>query len=209
LDWQRVNSWTSTLYTILYALEQAKNDGFSKKDELTATVHSCATWVYPVCSFSSPLLDEDFGNSVITFRRDPTAHFNSNAQNIVKMLLQDLVVIFDEMMTEALSELSVGAGDFPQSKVEKLYTFVEPEYEWSRDACLEMIAVRNVLCHSGGRWNDRSIKIVDGFVNPPPNPGDQLQIGTPMLFRYRKAVRTFLNEVKKAFPSEVRVSSAR
>lgn len=201
MDWEPINSWTSTLYTIIYALEVARADGFSKKEELHSAILSGANWVEPVCTFASPLMAEKFGNSKVKFRRDPSLHFKANAQNAVKMLLQDLVVIFDEMMTQALVELSFTAGDHPQSKVEKLYTVVDQEFEWSRDACLEMIAVRNVLCHAGGKWNERSIAIIKGFVVPPPRPGERLQIGTPMLFRYRKAVRTFLNEVKKSVPT--------
>ncbi|WP_232400258.1 hypothetical protein [Pseudophaeobacter flagellatus] len=199
MNWERVNSWTSTLYTVLYALDVAKNNGFSNRENLGETIISCGNWFEPKCSFSSPLLDEDFGRAKVTFRRDPAKNFEPIAQNVVKMLLQDLVVIFDEMMSEALLELSTKAGEYPQSKVEKLYTYVDDRFEWSRDACLEMIAVRNVLCHAGGQWNERSINIVKDFVSPPPEFGDRLIIGTPMLFRYRKAMRTFLNEVKKSF----------
>lgn len=69
-----------------------------------------------------------------------------------------------------------------------------PCVEWAKQGCLELIAARNVLTHARGRWNKKSIAIVS-FVNPAPNVGDELIIGFPMLFRYRKAMRTFLNEV--------------
>lgn len=64
-----------------------------------SAILSGANWVEPVCTFASPLMAEKFGNSKVKFRRDPSFHFKENAQNAVKMLLQDLVVIFDEMMT--------------------------------------------------------------------------------------------------------------
>ena len=60
---------------------------------------------------------------------------------------------------------------------------------------MELIAARNVLTHAAGVWNAKSVAIVRPFVVPVPNVGDKLTIGIPMLFRYRKAIRTFLNEV--------------
>ena len=38
----------------------------------------------------------------------------------------------------------------------------------------------------------KSIKIVRPFIKPCPTDGERLMIGFPMLFRYRKAMRTFL-----------------
>lgn len=199
MDWERVNSWTSTLYSILYAMEIAHRDGFSEKDRISEIVISAADWIMPVLSINSPMLVNNFGKSKVNFRRDPGKNFQNNIKNIVRMLIQDLVVIFDEMMTEALDKLSLKSGHYPQSKVEKLYTIIDKKYEWSKNGCLELIAVRNALCHSGGRWNAKSIAIISGFVQPIPSIDEKILIGTPMLFRYRKAIRTFLNEVAKAF----------
>ena len=112
------------------------------------------------------------------------------------MLIQDLVVILDGMMDDALLAKGERAGVFPQSKIEKLSKRLQPQHDWARQGCLELVAVRNVLTHAGGRWNDKSIAIVDSFVSPTPKVGDRLTIGFTMLFRFRKAMRTFLNEVK-------------
>jgi hypothetical protein len=38
--------------------------------------------------------------------------------------------------------------------------------------------------------------LVQSFIQPPPAVGEPLVIGFPTLFRYRKAMRTFLNKVK-------------
>lgn len=138
------------------------------------------------------------GRKKVTYRRDPNKHFESIVRQIIQMLTQDLVVILDGMMDDILFARGEIAGQFPQSKVEKLATHLNPKYEWSKQGCLELIAVRNVMCHAGGRWNEKSIRIVSGFVNPNPKVGDQLQLGFMPLFQFRKAMRTFLNEVKEA-----------
>jgi hypothetical protein len=84
---------------------------------------------------------------------------------------------------------------FPQSKIEQLKPYLASEFEWAAQGCLELVACRNVLTHSSGYWNAKTIAIVRHFVVPIPKEGDKLIVGMPMLFRYRKAIRTFLNEV--------------
>ena len=53
-----------------------------------------------------------------------------------------------------------------------------------------------VLTHANAQRNDQSIGIIRPFVRPLPVAGDKLIVGVPMLFRYRKAMRTFLNETQ-------------
>jgi hypothetical protein len=111
------------------------------------------------------------------------------------MLIQDLVVILDEMMDEALAQRGEYAGSYPQSKIEKLKKALPPDFHWAAQGCLELVAARNVLTHSKGMWNEKSIAVVEAFVEPKPKVGDKLSIGITMLFRYRKAMRTLLNQV--------------
>ena len=81
-------------------------------------------------------------------------------------------------------------------KWRNLGSHLDARSEWAKHGCLELIVARNVLTHSGGKgWNTKSIKIVRPFIKPCPADGERLMIGFPMLFRYRKAMRTFLNEV--------------
>ena len=136
------------------------------------------------------------GQNKVTYRRDPNKHFESIAGQVIQMLIQDLVVILDCMMDDILAARGETAGPFPMSKVEKLATHLDPKFEWAKHGCLELIAARNVMCHTSGRWNEKSIGIIRSFVDQPPNVGDQLQLGFVPLFQFRKAMRTFLNEVK-------------
>ncbi|MDE1905842.1 MAG: hypothetical protein KGH75_05270 [Rhodospirillales bacterium] len=112
------------------------------------------------------------------------------------MLIQDLVVILDEMMSESIEQHGDRAGVYPQSKVEKLSVYLDQKFLWSKHGCFELIAARNVLTHNGGKWNEQSIAIVAPFLTTPPSQGEKLSVGVPMLFRYRKAMRTFLNETQ-------------
>jgi hypothetical protein len=111
------------------------------------------------------------------------------------MLIQDLAVILDQMMDEALAQRKETAGNYPQSKIEKLKKGMDPRYHWAANGCFELIAARNVLTHAHGCWNPQSIAIVKDFLTTPPAAGEKLEVGIQMLFRYRKAMRTMLNQV--------------
>jgi hypothetical protein len=194
MDWNRVNVWTNTLYSLIHSLQISKQLDFGNLTTIDRSVMAASAWLSPECSYGSVLVAHPFGRSRITFRRDPNKHFEENVRQVVKMLIQDLVVIFDELMHESLTTRGQKPANFPQSKIHQLSRHLGAKSEWAAHGCIELVAVRNVLTHSGGRWNKQSIAIVSPFVSPPPKEGDKLDIGVPMLFRYRKAIRTFMNE---------------
>lgn len=198
LDWERINVWTLTYYTIVHSLHLSKQVKFGNLDYLDESFRDAGTWVSPECSYASALLRHDGGNKTLKFRRDPNNNFDIISQQLMRMLIQDLVIILDEMMTKILLERQESAGTFPQSKLQKLATHLDPKYKWSYQGCLELIAARNVLTHNGSKWNQKSIDMVRDFVSPSPAEGEELKLGVSMLFYYRKAMRTFLNETKVA-----------
>ncbi|NMY04292.1 hypothetical protein HBO12_15115 [Pseudomonas sp. WS 5059] len=194
MDWNRVHVWTRTFYAIVHSLHMAKEEKFGDLNSLDERFRDANNWVSPICSYNSTLLPTKTEGKELEFRRDPNAHFEEISSQLIKMLLQDLTVIFDEMMSDALIKLNLEAGNMPQSKVEKLSTLLNAEYKWANQGCLELIAIRNSLCHANGRWNEKSLKIIEGFVEPLPAVGDEIIVGFEMLFNYRKAMRTLLNE---------------
>ncbi len=195
VNWDRLNLWTTTLYTLIQSLQLARAVKFGDLATLQGNVLEAGGWTSSACSYSTTLNSHPFGRSRTTFRRNPNDHFEDITQQIVSMLLQDIVVIFDGLMDEILAAHGETAGDYPQSKVEKLATHLKPEFQWAKSGCIELIAVRNVFTHANGRWNQKSIDVIKAVVSPWPAVGDRLVIGFPMLFRYRKAIRTFINEV--------------
>ena len=195
MDWERVNVWTSTLYTLIHSLHLAREQQFGDLASLDQRARDANSWVTPECSYNSILLAHPEGNKLLTFRRDPSKHFKDTSRQVIKMLVQDLVVILDEMMDEALLARGERAGIFPQSKIQKLKKGLDQRYHWAANGCFELVAVRNVLTHSKGNWNEKTIEIVRPFIDPPPQAGDKLVVGFSMLFRYRKAMRTLLNQV--------------
>jgi hypothetical protein len=196
LNWDKINTWTHTLYTLVHSLNLAKEHDFGDLELIDDSFRAAEKWVTPDCSYESALLGHESGGKKLTFRKNPNETFPNVSRQIINMLIQDLVVIFDEMMSGVLIQRNESAGTYPKSKIEKLTTYLDPRYTWSSYGCTELVAVRNVLAHNNGIWNKKSIAYVEPFINNPPLQGDRLTVGFPMLFYYRKAIRTFLNEVK-------------
>src|ERR1700693_4507298 len=159
MNWDRVNVWTNTLYTLIHSLHISRQIKFGNLTYIDSSILDAASWIPTECSYNSVLLEHPFGKAKPTFRRDPNKHFHEIADQIVKMLLQDLVVILDDMLSEALESFCEIAGPYPQSKIEKLATHLDNRFTWSKEGCLELVAVRNALTHNRGRWNRESVAI--------------------------------------------------
>jgi hypothetical protein len=196
LKWEKITTWTHTLYTLVHSLNIAKEQGFGDLELIDNHFRKAGNWVTPDCSYESTLLVHKSGGKKLTFRKDPNETFENVSRQIINMLIQDLVVIFDEMMSEILNQRGENAGAYPKSKIEKLTTHLDSNLMWSSYGCTELVAVRNVLAHNNGVWNNKSIDYVRPFIEKLPSAGDTLSVGFSMLFYYRKAIRTFLNEVK-------------
>ena len=172
LDWDKINIWTHTYYTVVHSLHLSKQIKFGNLDYLDESFRDARNWVIPDCSYSSVLLDHNGRGNKLKFRRDPNKNFDVVSKQLVKIFVQDLVVILDEMLTQILEERQELAGTYPQSKLEKLAIHLNPKYEWSYRGCLEMVAARNILTHNSGRWNKKSIDLISTFVVPTPAEGE-------------------------------------
>jgi hypothetical protein len=80
----------------------SKQISFGNLATLDKSVLGAADWITPICSYNSVLASFPFKKKTLKFRRDPNVHFEEISTQLVKMLIQDLVVIFDEMMCESI-----------------------------------------------------------------------------------------------------------
>lgn len=182
------------MYVIVHSLELARKISFGNLHTLDDNAVAAAGWIEPECSYKSVLLNHQQSRRKITFRRDPNLHFSEIAAQLLNMLVQDLVTIFDQMMGEILIAAKLNPANFPQDKMAQINSRCSHISDWSSQGCIELIACRNILTHCAGRWEDRSIQMIAGFIDPPPKVGDRLVLGIGMLFRFRKAIRTYTTQ---------------
>lgn len=199
---ENLNEWTCTLYTLLHSLRVSKDNDFEPRDKLNESGLDARKWEMKKNNFDS------ITHRVITtskkkmrFRRDPTLNFKKTVTRVAGMLIQDLVVIFDEILNDIMVDRGLPLQTFPQSKIETLKKYVAPEFEWSINGSMELIAVRNVITHSRGIWNEKSLRILRDYGITTQEQSDNLLakkviVTFPMVFEYKKSMRTFMNQVK-------------
>ena len=76
LDWNRVNEWSHTFYTLVHSLNIAHQIHFGNPAFLDESFRIAGGWVVPDCSYESVLKHHESSGSALTFRRDPNKHFN-------------------------------------------------------------------------------------------------------------------------------------
>lgn len=199
---ERLNEWTCTMYTLIHALKTSKDRGFEPKDQLNESGLDAMSWEKGKNNFNS--ITHRITNKSkrkMKFRRDPVENFDKTVRRIIYMLIQDLVIIFDEILNDLIVIKNVNHQNFPQSKVESLKKYVDEKYEWSIKGCMELIAVRNAITHSRGNWNNKSLAIlVDNYIITEEKSRElnstKVFVSFPMVFEYKKSIRTFINQVK-------------
>ena len=69
--------------------------------------------------------------------------------------------------------------------------------EWARRGVLELNVIRNCFVHNDGRWSTRGLKDIGSFVtNLTAKDGDLVEVNYEDVFRYKRAVRTLLNQAE-------------
>lgn len=116
----------------------------------------------------------------------------------VELLILSLVVVFDEIAAELLEKGGHKSQKMPGDKAGWLRKNLPDRTRWAALGVTELVAIRNALVHGQGTWNERAIKMLRAAeVTPLPGVGVTVRPGVDDLFRYRRAVRTALNEMKK------------
>lgn len=199
---ESLNEWTCTLYSLLHSLKISKDNNFEPRNKLNESGLDALNWETSKNGFNS-ITHRTVSTSKkkMSFRRDPSKNFNKTISRVSGMLIQDLVVIFDEILNDLMADKCLPVQNFPQSKVEALKKYVDSEFEWSIRGSMELIAVRNSITHSKGKWNDKNLRPLKDYGVITENEFNKLigqkVISTfPMVFEYKKSMRTFMNQVK-------------
>lgn len=199
MNLERINRWTHCLYALIQSLHIAKAIKFGNLNEIDTTLSDARAWLPHDASFATSIHLPPGKRKKVVLRRDPNAHFTDIVEYTTSVLVQDLVVIFDSLMLDIIEDRNKTPANYPQSKIDQLKASVDPQYLWATNGCYELVAVRNCIVHSNGKWNQKSIDIVRNILLPIPSLGDTVSIGFPVLFLYRKAIRTFLNQAHQNF----------
>ncbi|WP_407279218.1 hypothetical protein U5817_24860 [Aromatoleum evansii] len=117
--------------------------------------------------------------------------------NLLSLLLVDLAALTDELLSSIMVAKGKNPEALPYLSNKTKAVACAPEHEWARRGVLELNVIRNCFVHNDGKWGARGLKDIAPLVtNLTAKAGDSVEVNYEDLFRYKRAVRTLLNQVE-------------
>ncbi|MNG07740.1 hypothetical protein D3C84_910560 [compost metagenome] len=117
--------------------------------------------------------------------------------NLLSLLLVDLAALTDELLTSIMTTKGKKLEDFPFLSNKAKAVTCATEQEWARRGVLELNVIRNCFVHNDGKWSSRGLKDIGAVVtNITAQDGDPVTVNYEDIFRYKRAVRTLLNQAE-------------
>lgn len=115
--------------------------------------------------------------------------------NLLSLLLVDLAALTDELLTSIMTTKGKKPENFPFLSNKAKAVTCAAEQEWARRGVLELNIIRNCFVHNDGKWSSRGLKDIGAVVtNLAAKDGDPVTVNYEDVFRYKRAVRTLLNQ---------------
>lgn len=190
--------WSQTVYGVAHSLHLANS---IKLGNLTALLDSLAAaekWNKSDIGFSSSLPMKEFRDGSINLTgKEHKEVFNILSENIVKILFINLAVLADECLAQLITETNTLPPNYLTSKAEWVKLKIAKKHKWAANGMLELCAIRNALVHNGGILNESVIDILKKADVTDAKLAHKISISFGDLFRYRRALRTVIGELKK------------
>ena len=190
--------WSQTVYGVAHALHIAKSINFGNLNTVLESLRSAETWNSSTLGFESGLPVKEFAEGSI--RLDGNSHdevFARVSENIVRILFINLAVIADESLGYLIEQLGAPDVNYLINKVEWAKARIDQRAHWAANGMLEMVAIRNALVHNDARWNNNSVAILKKAGIQEVDSDIELSLSFGDLFRYRRALRTLIGELRK------------
>jgi hypothetical protein len=193
-----MHNWSQTVYGIAHALNIANSVNLGNLTTLLDSLTTAEAWNKSNLGFTSSLPVRRFKKGSINLDgKDHKEVFRILSENIVRALFVNLSVLIDECLSHLINRLGITPPNALTSKVEWAKSRTETKYEWAANGLLELCAIRNAIVHNGGKLNESAISILEraGVRDAQLNHEVSLSFGD--LFRYRRAFRTIVGELRK------------
>ncbi|MBB4199661.1 hypothetical protein CCR94_07300 [Rhodoblastus sphagnicola] len=223
----RLKAWSQTAYGLLIAIQKLKRSKPNGDINVSEIIESIMNGQESRIGFKSAIKTKHIKRKSITYSiKDGAAQ--KLFEDAVRLLVADLVVLFDDLSSEILAANGfLNVPNDPGSKatfllarlkekVEKEETIIRLKAKnehiakketalkvWSAIGMIELIAIRNIIVHNKGVWNETAINLLakSGVVTLP-NIGSCVQFTMSDLLMYRRAVRTLLNKAMSLRPGD-------
>lgn len=194
-----LKAWSHSRFGLLQALSIARASNLGDTGQLQGNIADLCSAVPSRLGFTSSVPARPLRTRSITIgssRKEDLV--DSATRSMITLLILGLVVVFDEIATSLMKQMGVSSKRMPGDKAYWLLKNLPPKTRWAARGVTELIGIRNALVHGRRSWTENALRLLDAAgVSPLPTIGSPLNPGVEDLFRYQRAVRTALNEIKK------------
>lgn len=195
----RFKRWSQTAYGLLHAVEKLKASNFkdvsSAQQSISKLLERFPSQTGFLSAVPQKFLKKD---SIKVSLSDGKKSVDEIVNSLLCMLIADLVVHFDEIAGTQLAGKGIACDAMPGGKANLLKKRLPDQRKWAARGVIELICIRNAIVHSNSIWNEKAVNdLALAEVAKLPEIGTRLRLGIDDFFRYRRAVRTALNEIKK------------
>lgn len=193
---KNMQEFTHMLYGVVYALDYLdKYEDKIKKEDLEKCIKDSL----------KVKVNRSYRSAIKTDRKFSPNGFSLNEENVHNIVLQANKGIINLLiigLCDLLDECLLGTHDVDNSKnlYEKIEGMhVDKKYEWSVKGVHELRIIRNCIVHNNGLFSKTAIRELKQYVDKDSNVLENENINPCFedIFRFRRAVRTFINETKK------------
>ncbi|MEZ4301535.1 MAG: hypothetical protein R3B70_41760 [Polyangiaceae bacterium] len=200
----RMRTWSQAMYGIVHAMRILRAVDLGNIKKVGYSMRQSLSWVESNLGFDSSIPERDLNVASFDLEGETEeAIFSKLASAISNTLTVSLTSLLDECLGEVLAARGYNPHSVAGGKLDQLRAYLPENVaqgnEWALTGARELVTIRNVLVHSGGVWNERPIKTLPGNGRKPAT-GEPLSVGFGDVLRYKRAVRTLLNEAQKMVP---------
>lgn len=187
------------MYGLIHAVKLSSAMGLGNIHRLDESIDASLQWVVGPKQFSSHVEDRMLdGRRIRMDDGDVDEISDSLKKNLLQFLLIDLASLADELLAEILTMANKCREDYRYLRNKVNAVVCKSREEWAQKGVLELNILRNCIVHSNARWNDEAlaeIRSICGSVSA--TSGDPLTLNYGDIFRYKRAVRTLLNQAEQ------------
>lgn len=190
--------WSQTVYGVAHSLHLANSINLGNLTTLIESLSVAEQWNRSDLGFTSSLPTTDFkGGSINLDGKDHGEIFGTLSENIVKIPFVNLAVLADECLDQLIREAGAPSPNYLTNKAEWVKAKIDGKYEWAANGILELCALRNAVVHNGGKINRSVVDILEKAGVRDAKFGHEVSLSFGDLFRYRRALRTVIGELRK------------
>jgi hypothetical protein len=197
---QALVRWSQTAYGLIHSINIGSKIDLGNINRIGKSITESFNWLPREDQFSSKVghrpykeddfrLDDEDVHDIITYLKE----------NLLFLLLVNLATLTDELLSSIMVKYGVNVEKYPYLRKKAEAVVCGPKQEWARFGVLELNIIRNCLVHNEGKWSDRALKDITSIVEGKPiaTVGNPVTINYEDVFRYKRAVRTLLNQAEK------------